>query len=185
MDLEKLKKSISMIAVGFVFTLVNINLKFGDTTVNVMPDFIGWLLYFLAFDGLGEYGKGKEYMKWAALPIMMMNIVQYAYTFINPEAELTILNTVTNLCEVVYLFLLLGIVEMIAEDIGSGQTERIHTVRYLIVAAELFILLFTIFMKKVGISEAVVVMTVAIVLFIVMILTMIALLKLRKEVKAL
>ena len=67
-----IKKGISYVAFGFLFTLVNFNLTINSVSICVTPDFIGWLLFFLAFDKLGTYISDKSYMKWNALVMSLI-----------------------------------------------------------------------------------------------------------------
>ena len=51
---------------GALFTLVNFNLTFGETSINVMPNFVGWIIVYLACGLLGDYIADKAYLKPAA-----------------------------------------------------------------------------------------------------------------------
>ena len=70
-----LKRGLSFVAFGFLFTLVNLNLTLNGTTVNVIPDFIGWALLFRAYDMLGHYMDGKNYLKWTFLILLILSAV--------------------------------------------------------------------------------------------------------------
>jgi len=70
------KKSLSLIAFAYFFTLVNLNLQSNGTSINIFPDFIGWILFFLAHDKLGSYMDGKKYMKWKDVPVLDLEAVQ-------------------------------------------------------------------------------------------------------------
>ncbi|MBQ2324400.1 MAG: hypothetical protein II379_07425, partial [Oscillospiraceae bacterium] len=105
-----LKRGLSFVAFGFLFTLVNLNLKFNGTEVNVIPDFIGWALLFRAYDMLGSYMEGKKYLKWAFLILLILSAVTWTYDLFMPEqAAPQLLYTVITLISVVAMFLFFGV----------------------------------------------------------------------------
>lgn len=53
-----LKKAISYAAFGFFFILVNINLTLSGGTINITPNFVGWILMIIALFVL--FGLRKE-----------------------------------------------------------------------------------------------------------------------------
>ncbi|MBQ1384382.1 MAG: hypothetical protein IIY74_03210 [Firmicutes bacterium] len=57
---------------GALFTLVNFNLTFGETSVNVMPNFAGWILVYLACGLLGDYIADKAYLKPASVATVVV-----------------------------------------------------------------------------------------------------------------
>ncbi len=126
-----IKKGIKFVAIGFLFTLVNFNLKFnGNATMNVMPDFIGWLLFFLAFDKLGMYVDEKKYLKWMSLCLIILSAVAWLLDMIAPELEIQWYTTIVGIVEAVYIFLFFGPLENIANDYQCKQEDMIHTLRY-------------------------------------------------------
>ncbi len=125
-----LKKSLKYIAFGFLFTLLNINLTAGTLKINVMPDFIGWILFFIAFDGLGDYGKGKEYLKWIALGLLIATAVLWVFSIARPSLDLNIVDTVVTVVSAVFMFVLFGILEKIAGDIGSKRASILRMLKY-------------------------------------------------------
>ena len=72
-------KSTGLKAFGFLFTLINLNLTLNGKTLNITPDFIGWILFFLAFDRLGSYVKGKEYLKWMSLVLAILSAALWVF----------------------------------------------------------------------------------------------------------
>ena len=58
-----LRKGLTLIAFGFLFTLIDLNLTLNGKTLNVTPDFIGWILMYLAIDNLGDYADRKPILK--------------------------------------------------------------------------------------------------------------------------
>ena len=76
-----IKKGISYVAFGFLFTLININLTFNGATVNIVPDFLGWILFFLAYDKLGSYMENRVYLKWGFLIMAVFKGVLWILDF--------------------------------------------------------------------------------------------------------
>ena len=101
-----IKKGISYIAFGFLFTLLNINLNFNGTSINITPDFVGWILMFLAFDHLGQYVENKGYLKWIALILAILTGVIWVYGLVKPELSIDTVKTVVSFAGVVFMFIL-------------------------------------------------------------------------------
>lgn len=180
---ENLKKAISLTVFGFLFIFVTFNLTINGASVDIMPDFAGWLLLFLAFDKLGGYGDGKEFLKWGALLMMLITVVQYAITVFKPELKMDIYNLVVNILQAIYIFLYLGIIEEVAEDIGSVRSNKIHTLRMVTLALDVFLTLVGIFATKIDIPLVFTTVIAGIASLVVLIMLLLALFGLRKEVK--
>lgn len=125
-----IKKGISYVAFGFLFTLINFNLNFDTVSICLTPDFIGWILFFLAFDQLGNYISDKPYMKWMALALVIVTGAIWLGEIVYPEIEMGILKTIVTVCQCVYMFILLGILEKIAEDYHSAQKDTLRFLKY-------------------------------------------------------
>lgn len=127
-----LKRGLSFVAFGFLFTLVNLNLKFNGATVNVIPDFIGWALLFRAYDMLGHYTEGKQYLKWTFLILLILSAVTWTYDLFMPEqAAPQLLYTVITLISVVAMFLFFGVLEKIAADYQSPRQSMLRMLKYI------------------------------------------------------
>ena len=122
-----LKKGLSFVAFGFMFTLVNLNLTLNGATLNVMPDFIGWILLFLAHDRLGKYLSGKVYLKYLALLLAFMTGGAWVMEIAKPELDLGAVKTFVTVLSAFYMFVLLGALAVLARDLDS-RLEGIITV---------------------------------------------------------
>ncbi len=127
---QNIKKGISYIAFGFLFTLVNINLTISGTEINIMPDCVGWILFFLAIDELGEYSAGKTYLKWISLVLAIFTGAFWILGIMMPETDLSVFRSAVNLVSAFCIFMILGIVEMIAMDYGSRRAGTIGFLRW-------------------------------------------------------
>lgn len=125
-----IKKALKLTAFGFMFTLINLNLTLNGHTLNVMPDFVGWILLFIAFDKLGEYKDSLSWMKWMAAAIGAASLVQWVLGIVNPELDIRYLITGTEIAAAVYNFLYFGILIHVAEEMNSMYIERLSFLRY-------------------------------------------------------
>ena len=180
-----LKKALSYIAFGFLFTLVNVNITMDDASINIVPNFVGWILFFLAMYPLGSYAEGKGYLKWLALLLAGVGCVTWFASILSPELDLSGWNMIPNLLAAFYMFVLFGILEKIARDYSSPLESRIHTLKILNLALYLGLvglgLLST--MGKGMELLAMVIVLVGITALIAAIVTCVTLFKLRNEIR--
>ena len=126
-----LKKGLNLVAWGFFFTLVNFNLTLNGVTLNVTPDFIGWILLFLAHDRLGRYLEGKIYLKWLALLLAFMTCGTWVMELAKPELDMGAATTFVTVLSAFYMFVLLGALAKLAGDFGSRLEGTITALRFL------------------------------------------------------
>ena len=177
------KKGLSYVAFGFLFTLVNINLSFNGTTVNIMPDFVGWILLFLAFDQLGSYMEEKSYLKWISLIMIILTAVRWVLDVFMTEINIDILSTVSAIISAVYMFMLFGVLEKIARDYGSQRESTLHMVKILNLAlyiAFALLGLLTLVTESMGIGTLTLIVGIA--ALVTAIITLVTLFKLKKEI---
>ena len=125
-----LKKALTYVAIGFLFTLINLNITIGTITINFTPDFVGWILFFLAFDKLGSYVEGKTYLKWMALVLAIISTAIWVLELAKQQLDISILSTIVSLVSLIYLFIFLGVLEKIAADQGSNTASTLHMLKY-------------------------------------------------------
>ena len=128
-----IRKTIRLIAVGFIFTLVNINITFNQTQVNIMPDFIGWALITIACFNLGDYVKGKPFYSAGATLMTVFEFVIMIVSLLYPKYDLGIYKTAVSLLAMIYIFLLLTLLEKIGRDKGYNDTASIRILKYVYV----------------------------------------------------
>ena len=114
-----IKKAIKLIAFGFMFTLVDFNLTLNGTTINVTPDFIGWILMYLAYDKLGDYMNGKSYMKILSLVLIVLSGALWLGDIVKPDLNTSIIKTIANIASAVYMFVLCTVLEKLAHDLSQ------------------------------------------------------------------
>ncbi len=179
-----LKKGISYVAFGFLFTLVNVNLNFQSGTLNIAPDWVGWILFFFAYVLLGEYVAGKPYLRWIPLVMVILTGAVWILNLAKPELDISILTLITGIISAAYMFVLFGVLETIGRDYDSWHTETIRTLKFVNLIAYLVSLLF-ILLARVTASAAVAgaFLIVGVVMIVAAIVTLVVLLKFRKEMQ--
>ena len=126
-----LKQGLTFVAFGFLFTLVNLNITLNGSTLNIMPDFIGWILFFLAFDKLGKYVEDKRYLKWIALILTIATAVLWIFDIAEPAFSIGFLKTIVTVVSTAYMFILFGSLEKIAHDYESASETTLHMLKIL------------------------------------------------------
>ena len=133
----KIKKGIRLIAIGFLFTLVNLNLTANNYKINVTPDFIGWILIFFGCGMLGDYVKGNPVYKWGAFLLAVLSAGLWVIDLINPDLGFDVhyLEIALTLITTLYIVLLLGLLQKISRDYGSAHTGNLGVLKivYLVV----------------------------------------------------
>ena len=155
-----LRKGLSYTAFGFLFVLVNFNLTAGNRTVNIMPEFVGWILLTLAIDRLGKYTENRRYLKVIATVMLVYTAAEWLLNITRPGLNLSMFRTVANILGAVFDFVIFLSLEEIARDFGSPRESSIRTLRimmlvlniaivaivplYNVLKLEIFALLFTV-----------------------------------------
>ncbi|MBQ6222520.1 MAG: hypothetical protein IJJ44_07910 [Solobacterium sp.] len=178
-----LRKGLSYVAFGFLFTLINFNLTVNGQAISITPNFIGWILFFLSFNELGKYVRGKDYLKWCALVLAVLSGISWGLGIVKPELSIDKLNSVTNLIAAVFMFMFLGIMVQIAEDYHSSRASTLRTLRVLNFALEIGLSVIGLFITPETVpAYAVIILVAGLVLLIAAIITCITLFGLRKDI---
>lgn len=147
-----IKKGLSFVAFGFLIILVNLNLTLNGHTVNISPDFIGWLLLFFAHDKLGAYTEDKGYLKWTALILAILSGAFWVLELVGVDADITAFETVINIAAAAYMFILFSVLESVARDCGSEHESMIGMLKYINLALFVILTVMSMFAEK-GISS--------------------------------
>ena len=179
-----IKKGLSFVAFGFLFTLVNFNLTLNGSSLNVMPDFVGWILFYFAFDRLGTYISDKKYLKWISLILALLTAALWIFELAKPELNVDIFNTATTAAAAFYMFILFGVLENIAKDYNSSRTDTIRMLKILNLGLYIaFIVFALVYYFTRENTFAVITAFIGIVMLVAAIFTAFVLFGLRKEVK--
>ena len=133
-----LKKAISYIAFGFLFISLNINITINNlSTFNLLPDFVGWILFALAYAKMKKYASDNLALLWIPVVMALYSAVEWASAFRGAELLPGWLGLIFSILRLVYLFTLFGRLEMLAEDYAPHMTSMIHTLKILQLAFQI------------------------------------------------
>ena len=177
-----IKKGLTYVAFGFLFTLVNFNLKYNGTAVNIVPDFVGWILFFLAYDKLGDYLKDKAYLKWMSLGLAIFTAVEWILAIVKPDLDLDIVKTVVDIVSMVYTFILFGALEKIAHDYNSDRESTIRILKYFNIVIYALFAVAALLSALVDEKYAVLALVFGLAALVAAIITCVVLFKLKKEI---
>ena len=178
-----IKKALSYAAFGFMFTLVNINLTFDTLTVNVTPDFIGWILLYVGFDKFGTYVENKKYLKALSLILIILSAGLWAIDLFRLDLPLTIVKVVANVLSAIYIFGLFTILTKVADDYHSAHADTIRYLKYINVVLFLLLSILGLVADRLSIPVLAAVFAVLGILALVSaIISMVVLFRLRKEI---
>ena len=124
-----IKKGLSLTAFGFAFVLINLNLTLDGATLNVTPDFIGWIMLTIAVDKLGTYTDGKKYLKIVALIMVVLSASLWVLQILKAGYDLSLVQTVSNVVSAVFMFIFFGCLEAVARDFESPRESTIRTLK--------------------------------------------------------
>ena len=178
-----IKKALSFAAFGFLFTLVNINLTFNTTEINVTPDFIGWILFFVGFDRFGTYVEKKKYLKLLSFLLLIISAALWAFDLFRLDLPVTIVKVVANVLSAIYFFGLFGVLTKVAQDCDSQHTDTIRYLKYINVILFLLLSVLGLFADRLSIPVLATVFTaLGVPALICAIISMVVLFRLRKEI---
>lgn len=134
-----IRKALSYICYGLLITVFNININFNDTSIlNLLPEFIGWIILFLAYDFLGHYVSNKPELKPLAIVLAVIGGISWIMQLTNGQyADLTLLGIVRNLCSAYFIHKLCDVMEEIAADCGSLRGPTINMLKNINLVCEL------------------------------------------------
>ena len=178
-----IKKALSFVAFGFLFTLININITLDTITINFTPDFIGWILLYVGFDKFGTYVEKKKYLKLISLLLIIVSAALWAFDLFGLDLPLSIVKSVANILSAVYMFELFTVLTRIAEDNQSSHADTIRYLKYINVILFLLLSGISLIADRMTLSTLAVTFTVLGVLALISaIISAVILFRLRKEI---
>ncbi len=185
---EQIKKGLSFAAFGFLFVLVNINLNFNDARINIMPEFVGWILFFLAFDRLGSYTAGRKYLKWISFFLIILTAAQWLLAvtqFFSYETDMlaALLPTTVTILSTFYFFMFFASLVDIARDFNSPRADTLHFLRWFNLIVELAFLAMALIFIATGEASATLTLVFGVAALVSAIATAVTLFRLRNDVR--
>lgn len=182
----KLRKGLSLVAFGFLFTLVNINLNFSESaSLNIFPDFLGWLFFLLAYPCLLPYTERQPLIRWLPLFMLVYTAIDWYANLAGTPLDVGILGIIPAALELAFLYLLFGCLIRVAEDHAPSLSPRLRSLRTLNLALAAGIYALTLLTYATQIGELLLLIGLCgLVALIVAIYTCFTLFKLRSSVAA-
>ncbi len=176
--MKKQQHFVLLMALGFLFLLMNYSIEFPNGSLNLLPDWLGYLFFYLAFQQYnGDDFDDLRKMVLIAGAIAFVMWVAGIFTKVN----LGILRIPVDFFTAYVLYMILEPVIRIAARIDSSQTERLIHCRQANLLCSLIILLSDViylFIRKMSVVLFTLCLLVG---FIVAVLNIVALFRLSSE----
>lgn len=182
---ENIKKAVSLTAFGYLFIFLNINLDFGNVSVNILPEWLGWLLLYFASLKLQDYIKERKYIIWFLLAMSIYTLALYLAGIMAPEFNTSILNALKSIIGAAASFLYLGVICEIADEAGSVHSMALHNLRWFNAVISLILGILALVIRNIDTAAAIVIMFGSLIALAAMIITAVVLFRFRREIKEL
>lgn len=140
------KKALIYIAVGYLFILVNINLKFPNFSFDILPNFIGYFLQFAGILLLKEYTNDKKYLHVLSIILAVLSLIILVSNYM--KTEIPYLRLISNIIDIVYMFLLFDVLIKIANDYHSYEEIKLKVLRISLILTNLLIFILVYFFNQ-------------------------------------
>ena len=158
----KVKRGIRLIAVGFLITLVNLNITSGSYKINITPDFVGWILIFIGCGLLGDYVRRRPYYQIGAFLLAMINLALYIIDLIKFDFDyLHYIEIGTTVFTTLYIFILLGLLQKIGKDNGFAHTNSLGVLKFAYIFIYVLFEVLSLFLNDLPLELLSVIMTIA------------------------
>ena len=135
-----LRAGLSLAARGLLFVMINLFCTLNGKLINLFPNFIGWVLLFLAYDSFGVFTKGRKYLEWLPFLLAAATLFDWIANFF--AVELLWLTVACGVLTLFYGHKLFCILRAVAQAHRSALERRIlflHVLQLSLYAA-LFVL---------------------------------------------
>ena len=126
----KLNKGLRLIAIGFLFTLINLNITTNNHVINFTPDFIGWILICAGLGNMkNETGSVLMYQVCAVV-LAVVSLGLWVAKLIFPKYDLSIYESVAGLISTLFIFALLSLLEKVARKYHSTHSNDLKVLKF-------------------------------------------------------
>lgn len=129
-----LKKGLTCVAFGFLFVSVDFKLNLSGGVLNLLPAFVGWILFALAYSKLGKYTAYKPHLRWIPIVLAVYETIDWLLVLQNMTLTLPLVGYAIPILEIVYLFQLFGCLEWVAGAYAARLESRIHRLKILYIS---------------------------------------------------
>ena len=127
----RLKKGMTLIAVGFLFITFYIRIILKGSVLTLPPQFVGWILFVLAYLKIVKYTSYSVSLYWIPLVLAVYSALDWVLGLLNLALVLPLLTAAAGILVIVYLVKLLGCLEFLARDYARNLVPRVHTLKVL------------------------------------------------------
>ena len=127
----RLKKGMTLIAIGFLFISFSIKFNLKGSVLTLPPEFVGWILFTLAYPKIVNYTSYNVALYWIPLVMAFFTGINWMLGLLNIVLVLPLLMLVAGILVIVYLVKLLGCLELFARDYARNLVPRVHTLKVL------------------------------------------------------
>ena len=178
-----IKKALTYIAFGFAFTLINFNLTISNVTINIMPDFIGWILILLGINNLTDY-VDRPILKWGSVVMIIITLASWLLDIAKPELNIPILKTIITFLTAGYMYFLFELLIKVGNDYKAKQTSTLATLKIVYVGVYTILAIVSILLEYFSVNNSLFLFTLVILMLALSlaIVTLVTLFGLRNEV---
>ncbi len=150
-EYEKLYHGIGKAAWGYLFILFDLKIN----EINLLPSFIGYLLFFLAIDGLCERKREAVLLQTFGVILAFWQTVAWAFAWIEMEGSWVpqLIDTIIGVCVIWFHFKFLTLLISVAEQhqpVGRGFDRNLRVYRAVLVPTMTFFWLWTALSLQLG-----------------------------------
>lgn len=122
---EKYVNAIRMVAKGYLFILLNFNIE----TLNLIPNWIGYIMFYKSIEGISEYDESVRLLKPLTLILGIYHFFDWVIVALGFNLDIYIINVFVNIIGLYFDFQLLTNIADIAKSHGCSQYYNIYLLR--------------------------------------------------------
>ncbi len=127
--MEKLYKGINYTAIGLLFMVLSINIDFGVFRINIIPDWVGFILMFFSLCEFEDDRHKHLLLKIVSIIGALFAIAEWIIEILNNPIDITMFSFVFSLLKLLMIFAVLGIVIRIAKAVKSPYAQKLNVTR--------------------------------------------------------
>ena len=127
--MKKIAKGINLAAVGLLIIVLNVNLDLGAMAINILPDWLGLILLFLA---VGQFeDKKNRYLLLKLLIIIatIYDMAEWVLSFVHHNFDLFIPNIVYSIVQMIIFWSVTSVIIRVARESSSSYVGSLVTIR--------------------------------------------------------
>jgi len=132
-------QAVRNIAWGNIMLLLNINLGINGNTVDFLPGWLGYLLFYNAIVAIGTVNRQTSLLKPLAILLGVTEAVLWTADLLGLTFNLPVISMIKSVLKMYFMFQLLTDIRDIAQSHNSRYTGSIRATRALITVCDSFI----------------------------------------------